>query len=352
MAIIKCPECGREVSTLAVSCPHCGAPIRERFSNQNNQTNQPNPTNPTNQPNPNNRSNQSILNSPKNAGAGFNAGANSSNKRNRIIIACLIGLIVIIGAGTFLYLHNQNSRQEQADYNMLMDNFSIADAETFLLKYPNTSHAEEINNEIGRYKRYQQEWNLIANSTNINDFAQFRSRFPNSPFDQLAYDKIDSLDWASAMKAGTEEALQNYLSVHPDGKYADQAQDTKQALLDAKPSPDEQNSVSANVQRYFIALSDNSKDDLTGITTEAVYQKSCEFIDHRNLTEIVNYNISSPVRVEKAMSANGQTYTATCTVNRVSTDAEGNTSTKEFTARATLNQQMQISSVNLHAFGQ
>lgn len=27
MALIKCPECGREVSTMAVSCPHCGCPI-------------------------------------------------------------------------------------------------------------------------------------------------------------------------------------------------------------------------------------------------------------------------------------------------------------------------------------
>ena len=27
MALIKCPECGNNVSTKAVACPHCGAPI-------------------------------------------------------------------------------------------------------------------------------------------------------------------------------------------------------------------------------------------------------------------------------------------------------------------------------------
>lgn len=27
MALIPCPECGREVSTQAPSCPHCGNPI-------------------------------------------------------------------------------------------------------------------------------------------------------------------------------------------------------------------------------------------------------------------------------------------------------------------------------------
>ncbi len=28
MALIKCPECGQNVSTSAYSCPHCGYPLR------------------------------------------------------------------------------------------------------------------------------------------------------------------------------------------------------------------------------------------------------------------------------------------------------------------------------------
>ena len=29
MAIIKCPECGQDVSDKATSCPHCGCPIND-----------------------------------------------------------------------------------------------------------------------------------------------------------------------------------------------------------------------------------------------------------------------------------------------------------------------------------
>ena len=32
MALIKCPECGREISDRAVSCPHCGFPISANTS--------------------------------------------------------------------------------------------------------------------------------------------------------------------------------------------------------------------------------------------------------------------------------------------------------------------------------
>lgn len=29
MALMKCPECGKEVSTAATSCPHCGYPLKK-----------------------------------------------------------------------------------------------------------------------------------------------------------------------------------------------------------------------------------------------------------------------------------------------------------------------------------
>ena len=28
MSLIKCKECGKEISDLAASCPHCGAPLK------------------------------------------------------------------------------------------------------------------------------------------------------------------------------------------------------------------------------------------------------------------------------------------------------------------------------------
>ena len=40
MALIKCPECGKEVSENAVSCPNCGQPIKvtKTINEEENQT--------------------------------------------------------------------------------------------------------------------------------------------------------------------------------------------------------------------------------------------------------------------------------------------------------------------------
>jgi membrane protein YdbS with pleckstrin-like domain len=32
MAIVKCPECNREVSSVAAACPACGYPVAEKFA--------------------------------------------------------------------------------------------------------------------------------------------------------------------------------------------------------------------------------------------------------------------------------------------------------------------------------
>ncbi len=34
MALIKCPECGKEISSVAESCPHCGYPIQRKIKEE------------------------------------------------------------------------------------------------------------------------------------------------------------------------------------------------------------------------------------------------------------------------------------------------------------------------------
>lgn len=36
MAIIKCPECGQQMSDNAKTCPHCGYNIKKHFTKHNN----------------------------------------------------------------------------------------------------------------------------------------------------------------------------------------------------------------------------------------------------------------------------------------------------------------------------
>ena len=46
MALIKCPKCGEEVSSLSNFCPNCGHPLQNDVINSSVTTNNPNPLDP------------------------------------------------------------------------------------------------------------------------------------------------------------------------------------------------------------------------------------------------------------------------------------------------------------------
>lgn len=330
MALITCPECGREISSRAHSCPHCGAANQPRVSaGYNTEIIPPTPS-------------ADKTTKPK------EPRTPAQRRKLRLIwIGSAVAMVLLAGLGWLLYHNHQLAVEEEASYNQLMDDFSIADAETFLLRYPENKHIKEIKDNIALYQRYEQEWAKIVASTNVDDFAMFRSKFPDSPFDQKAYDKIDSLDWVYAKRSDTEGALQKYLDLHPDGKYAEMAREQKQFIIDSRPTDEERNTIGRIVNAYFAALTDNNKEALNNITTPAVFSKSCDFIDSHEGNGVTNYTLTSPVSVEKKPTDNGPTYSASCTVSRVGTDAEGNITSKTFSVRTSLNTQMQLSSVNM-----
>ena len=323
MAHINCPQCGRPISSRANSCPHCGAHNSEKQESTAQLQQQPVTPAP-------NKERKKI-----------------SPKKLRLIWLCSIAGILIIGGVSWLLYHNhQLAAEEEAHYDALMDNFTIADAETFLLKYPDTDHRKDIQDNITLYQRYEQEWAKIVTSTNVDDFAMFRSKFPNSPFDDRAYDKIDSLDWTYAKRSDTEGALQKYLDLHPDGKYAEMAREQKQFIIDSRPTDDERNIIGRVVSAYFTALTDNSKEALNDITTSAVFSKSCDFIDSHE-GNVTHYAIISPITIDKKPSESGPSYAASCTVSRTGTNSEGVSESKTYSVRASLNSQMQLSAISM-----
>lgn len=263
------------------------------------------------------------------------------------MLCSLVGIILIGGIGWLLYHNYQQAKEEEMEYDMLMEDFSIADAETFLLKHPETEHKKDIQDNIALYQRYEQEWAKIVTSTNVDDFAMFRSKFPNSPFDQRAYDKIDSLDWTYAKRSDTEGALQKYLDMHPDGKFAEMAREQKQFIIDSRPTDEERSTIGSIINAYFAALTDNNKEALSNITTSTVFSKSCDFIDGHAGNSVTSYSITSPVSIEKRPSDDGPTYSATCTVSRTATDSDGAPLSKTFSVRASFNTQLQLSAMSM-----
>ena len=91
MALIKCPECGQEVSNQAPACIHCGYPLNEEIHSENK-------SQPT----------------PKKAG---NTRIALTKKRKIIVSVCLVAVALIAYSGLF-----HLGTEEKYTYDLIIEN--------------------------------------------------------------------------------------------------------------------------------------------------------------------------------------------------------------------------------------
>ena len=113
MALISCPECGKEISDKAFACPHCG--------------------NPMNQPPPKHTNN--------------NGWSNGSKKRLLYVLIGLI-LICIIGGGWYLLRSGNEPAYKEIDISELDSIFSIENIDEAASNVLVDTQADTINDTL------------------------------------------------------------------------------------------------------------------------------------------------------------------------------------------------------------
>lgn len=155
---------------------------------------------PTGTPGPNNRGTQPPI----------------RTKRNPwiyVIIALCI-LIPALVVGGFYFYDNKQKTEKQA-YALLNNNENVEDYENYLKQFPNSAHADEVRDRLKQLRTMYADWQRIANSGYASDFERFSQNYPQSQLVKQCELKIDSLDWETAKKINTPDAISDYLENTP-----------------------------------------------------------------------------------------------------------------------------------------
>lgn len=195
MALINCPECGREISEMAKSCPHCGCPIQKPTENKESSSK------PKKTHNSENRNEK-----PKKKG--------SCLKIILIVLAALMVLIVLIGiigggedkpvaekTGVMEQESEQTAEEESSN------SFSVGDiVETDYMRITFVSADQYIEeNEFMQPKEGYEYWRFEFNFENISDTDQSISSMLN--WECYADDTMTDQTWI-----GDENGLDGTLS--------------------------------------------------------------------------------------------------------------------------------------------
>lgn len=325
MSMIKCPECGHQVSTMAATCPGCGVNIaghivqcpqcqgyildkqdhcptcgravrivsasQQRVQQSTPQTSASQTTSQA-QPQPE---------QPK-------------KKGSLIIVPVLVGLVALIGlcVGGFLYWNQQNAKEEEERaYEMLMECQDPIIFENYIAKYPNSTHIAEVRARLEQVNAEGREWQQICERGSRREFLTFKEKYPKSIYLPACMDKLDSLDWQDALKAENDEAIDRYLAAHPNGLYISEAAEKKNELARTKVSPEEKQQLRSLFDQFFTAVGKGDAASISSMiptqmeqfigTKSATANDIVAWVDKKNAADVIgiHYLVGAELGVHK-----------------------------------------------------
>lgn len=314
MAIIKCPECGHQISDKAPVCPNCGVEIagkitkcpycgeiylksevvcphchkaaedthqdttatERKYERDNRQQPATAGTGMASMAGGNGerRSGTQVSTSPEKAEDATTNGNGDNNRKKSnktTLIASIIISLIVVSICFYKYSSAQGNKElEEYEFAMRSDDPMIL--QTYLNNFKDApkEHIDSINAHLQRLTRQDKDWTDAVVSGSKSALENYLKMYPDSPHKQEAIDKIDSIDWAQCVKANTVEAYQLYIDNHVDGIHYDEAGIALKKLKSNEVSIEEQETIGNIFHKFFVSINSKDEGGLTSTVSDVV----------------------------------------------------------------------------------
>lgn len=307
MAIIKCPECGHQISDKAPACPNCGVEIAGKITQctycgeiylkseivcphchkTSDTLRQDNATDTeeikmeqrqlvgSTADGINNNVPATIkteivaqgTDMPENSG---NNGNGKKNNKAALIVSVVIALIVV---GVCFYQYNiAQGDKEQDEYEFALRSDDPTILQTYLSNFKDApqEHIDSINAHLQRLTQQDKDWTDAIVSGSKSALNNYLKLYPESPHKQEALDKIDSIDWAQCKKTNTTDAYLAYMEEHTGGMHYDEAEIALKKLRSIEVSIEERDAIGNLFHKFFICINTKNENGLASTVGDFV----------------------------------------------------------------------------------
>lgn len=290
MAIIKCPECGHSISDKAPMCPNCGVEIAGKvikcrycgeyyFKTETSCPHCHNEVAGTLQMNQSDaqqpegdvlaHTSTYMENSPEHGNANNNR---RKNNKTVIIISAIIAVLIV---GIALYAYNKaQGNKEMEEYNIAMNSNDPMVLQMYLDNFKDApqAHIDSISAHLQRIKLQDQDWTDAVVSGSKTALLEYIKTHPNSPYEEEALAKIDSIDWELCKKTNTAEAYQAYIDGHATDKYNhyEEAMIALKKIKLSEVSIDERQAISNIFHNFFLSINTKDENSLTANVSDFI----------------------------------------------------------------------------------
>ena len=372
MAIIKCPECGHQISDRAPVCPSCGVEIAGKitlckncgeavFKDQATCPNCGEQLKATTPP-PVHTTTQPVPPTPERPSAPQQPAENEQGKSRKTIIIALAISLVICGAIFYFYSSAKSDRCQEA-YEIAMKSDDPLLLENFLNNYSDApqEQIDSVSSRLAMLRKGDEEWMNTLASGSKSALEEYINNHPDSPHNSVALHKIDSIDWAAATTANTLESYKLYMDEHATGEHIDDCKENLATLNSKTVQPEEKEAIATIFRHFFQSINSRNEDGLASTVSsfltsflgksDATKSDVITFMHKIYKDDITNMNwrLNNDWNIEKKDVGGNQyeyTVTFTATQNIERTDPSKEKSAK-YNIKATIGAEGKISSLNM-----
>ena len=356
--ITKCPECGEVYLNDEDLCPHCHCPAPNHYSVDSKPAKQDTPklapavsvqpssntddkTNPNESATSENRNKATVSNLSPAVSKEETKPAKKTSK-TALFISFIIALVIF---GACFYMYNEaQKKKENEEYNFAVNSNDPLVLQGFLDTYKDATpaHRDTIQAKLKMIKLGNQDWTNALVSNSKSALQDYLKNYPNSEHKALAMHKIDSIDWAQTSSLDTEEAYLAYITEHPDGDHRDEADEIVKKIKAQTVSPEEKAFISDLFHNFFVSINSRNEENLKSTVAETLTLLNKENATKSDVVEMMNklykdgitemtWKLPGNYNIKKREAGEDQyEYIVSFSANQdvVNTDASQNTTNK------------------------
>lgn len=192
-----------------------------------------------------------------------------NNNHTPLFVSLLIALVIC--AVLLFFYKRGNDNHEAEEYKIALKSNNRQVMEQYLEDYPNAPliHINSIRDLLKQTQQNNDEWGRVIQQNTIASYKTYLDAHPNTPYKNEILKRVEELYWNDVVNQNTEAAYLGYREKYPKGIHVKEADEKLKIMLDNTSTPSEEKVAVSAVRQFLQGLNSKSTSKIEGVTASS-----------------------------------------------------------------------------------
>ena len=192
-----------------------------------------------------------------------------NNNHTPLFVSLLIALVIC--AVLLFFYKRGNDNHEAEEYKIALKSNNRQVMEQYLEDYPNAPliHINSIRDLLKQTQQNNDEWGRVIQQNTIASYKAYLDAHPNTPYKNEILKRVEELYWNDVVNQNTEAAYLGYREKYPKGIHVNEADEKLKIMLDNTSTPSEEKVAVSAVRQFLQGLNSKSTSKIEGVTASS-----------------------------------------------------------------------------------